>query len=137
METKRPWKESSISWRVTKYSGTNNVKSLRDKDQEAIKKIVATLGQGEPLIDISRYPFFGREDCHPMTTNFSYFVPATFGKNLTQSSPLLAAAMNLLNDELNVDLVTPTERLFTKDNLAFITQDKKDEEFLEKIDQTF
>lgn len=95
--------------RVIMYTGQFNTRSTRREDFEALCQLVSSM----PIVDISRFIFFGGADAHPMTESADTFLSPTFIAQLTSRSPLLAAVVQSFNEEFNGYLICPANhRLF-------------------------
>jgi len=95
-------------WRVNLYSGAFNMKGMFEADFEAMSEIMEHSAQ--PLVDMSKFPFFGGKDSHRWAGSLTSFATPDFAKLLTDTHPLLAAAMKSFNDEFNVHLIEPQNR---------------------------
>uniref|UniRef100_A0A7S1AKA4 Uncharacterized protein n=1 Tax=Noctiluca scintillans TaxID=2966 RepID=A0A7S1AKA4_NOCSC len=93
------------AWHVSMYSGSFNVRGMSKKDLQSLQQL--TIASGTPLVDVSRFVFFGRDQALPCTKNLEGFVPSDFGENVRQAAPLLAAVMELFNEEFNGRLIHP------------------------------
>jgi len=103
-------------WQVSIYSGQFNMQGMFTKDIAALEEI---MGCAEaPLVDLSKYLFFGKDDCHQWTASLSSFAKEQFAAEVHCCSPLLAAALKLLNDEHNSHLVKPKSVLNPKKQLS-------------------
>jgi hypothetical protein len=92
-------------WRVSMYTGSFNTRGMTDADLDALKEMVA---RGDsPLVDVSKFPFFGGADCHPVTASFSSFSLPSFGADVAKRFPLLAAVIVIFNREFNQGLIHP------------------------------
>jgi len=92
-------------WSVHMYSGTYNMKGMTEEDIVAIEEL-SRCGDS-PLADLAKFPFFGGRNCHPWTESLTTFALPEFAKDVSMRWPLLAAALKLLNNEMNQSLIAP------------------------------
>eukprot|EP00927_Polykrikos_kofoidii_P060167 TRINITY_DN55232_c0_g1_i1.p1 TRINITY_DN55232_c0_g1~~TRINITY_DN55232_c0_g1_i1.p1 ORF type:complete len:1003 (-),score=175.20 TRINITY_DN55232_c0_g1_i1:24-3032(-) len=91
---------------VSIYTGSFTMRGMHKADLWAINKMMRC--SSLPLLDITKFAFFGGPHCHTMAASLSTFAAtADFARKLSETTPLLAAALKLLNDESNKDLVHP------------------------------
>lgn len=110
-------------WRVSVYTGSFNTLGMRDADLDALRDMVAA--GDSPLIDLSKFPFFGGAGCHPATASFGSFSLPSFGVVLAEKAPLLAAVMVLFNQEFNQGLIHPDNKsLFKGSELDHAEKDR-------------
>jgi len=103
--------------RVMMYSGSFNLASTTDADITALEEIMQH--SDRPLVDLSKFPFFGGENSHQWADSLTTFVTPDFAPALTQRWPLLAAVLKVFNDEFNIWLVEPdVAKLFGKNTLT-------------------
>lgn len=62
----------------------------------------------EPLLDVSKFPFFGGTDCHRWTDSLMTFVMPCFAKNLAAKYPIVAGLLKKFNDDFNQHLIMPS-----------------------------
>jgi len=97
--------------RLVTYTGSFNTRGHEPNDLQAIQKLFTT----SPVVDISKFVFFGRGDCHPITASADSFASPTLAAKLSSQSPLLAAAIVSFNEEFTARLIRPDgDRLFQK-----------------------
>merc|ERR1712072_308769 len=86
-------------------------------DLRALKEIMDH--SNEPLVDMSKFPFFGGKNCHKWANSLTSFATDTFAKRLAEARPRLAAALKSFNDEFNVHLIDPNnDKLFKGSKLT-------------------
>merc|ERR1712217_427433 len=68
-----------------------------------------------PMMDVSKYPFFGGEMSHPWTQSLSTFASPKLSKSLSENHPFFAGLLKLYNDEYNTLLVDPRTNIFEQD----------------------
>eukprot|EP00929_Paragymnodinium_shiwhaense_P058056 TRINITY_DN29082_c0_g1_i1.p1 TRINITY_DN29082_c0_g1~~TRINITY_DN29082_c0_g1_i1.p1 ORF type:complete len:981 (-),score=211.41 TRINITY_DN29082_c0_g1_i1:86-3028(-) len=94
---------------VAMYTGSFTLRGMHKSDIAAIEKLVGHASS--PLLDINKLNFFGGAHCHSTTASIATFAAtAEFAKTLSKTSPLLAAALKLINDEFNKHLIHPRNR---------------------------
>jgi hypothetical protein len=93
-------------WRVSMYTGSFNMRGMQEADLSALRAIMECTG-GEPLVDLSKFPFFGKDQCLPVTASIATFATPNFARRLCETAPVLAAIFKLFNEEFNVGLVHP------------------------------
>jgi len=93
------------TWNVSMYSGSFNVRHMSNKDLQSLQEL--TIASGTPLVDVSRFAFFGGDQALPCTKSVEGFMPSDFGENVRQAAPLLAAVMELFDEEFNGRLIHP------------------------------
>jgi len=84
-------------------------------DLTAIKEIADLAYQnGNPLSDAAKFPFFGGQQAHPVTSSFTTFALPQFAADLNMvAQPVLIALLKLLNDEHNMGLIKP-DKIYRK-----------------------
>jgi len=92
-------------WRVSMYSGSFNTRGMKEADLQALEDIMRC--SDHPLVDMSKFPFFGGSQAHPVTDSFSVFALPSFAEQLSMMDPLLAATWQSFNEEFNVGLIHP------------------------------
>merc|ERR1719253_2180340 len=60
-----------------------------------------------PLVDMSKFPFFGGKQCHALTASLGSFAFPGFAMRINRQEPLLAAAWKSFNEEFNQELIHP------------------------------
>lgn len=95
--------------RVVAYTGSFNTRGTCREDFEALCQLVSDA----PLIDISRFIFFGGAGAHPVSESADTFSSPTLASHLSSRSPLLVAVIQSFNEEFNGYLIFPeNHRLF-------------------------
>mmetsp|Transcript_47208 Transcript_47208/g.110385 ORF Transcript_47208/g.110385 Transcript_47208/m.110385 type:complete len:463 (-) Transcript_47208:9-1397(-) len=116
------------------YTGSFNTQNCKPKDFKYIVK----LGASEPIVDISKFIFFGRELAHPITASANSFTQESLTESLSlikyllwslsEASPLLAAAVVLFVEEFQGNLIVPENKsLFRGSTLTPEEQARFDE----------
>ena len=122
LETSGAW-PLRAKWRVSMYSGSFNTRGMHDADLEALEVI---LGHSDtPLVDLSKFPFFGGKACHPVTASLATFSAPTFAAELTAKAPLLVAAMVLFNEEFNQALVHPDNTSLFRGSVLSVSEEQR------------
>ena len=70
LKSQKQWPVSA-KWRVSLYSGSFNSRGMQEADIEALGDIMRH--SDEPLMNLSKFPFFGRQSCHPVTDSLGSF----------------------------------------------------------------
>ncbi|CAK8991785.1 unnamed protein product [Durusdinium trenchii] len=99
---------------VVMYTGSFNtqgttIKNEQDPgpfDYDKIRKLCTA----RPLVDISKFVFFGRETCHPCTISADSFASPTLAQQLADRSELLSASIIAFVDEFQGNLVRPENK---------------------------
>ncbi|CAE7030149.1 unnamed protein product [Symbiodinium natans] len=89
---------------VVMYTGSFNTTGTQPRDLEYLCKVA----QSKPLIDISKFIFFGRADADPVTASADSFASPTLAMKLSEASELLPAAIVLFAEEFQGNLIRPT-----------------------------
>merc|ERR1711971_17097 len=76
-------------WKVILYTGSYNMRGMDQADINAIAQVVSC--SNYPLVDISRFPFFGGSGALPETTGLGTFVLPSFAASVQHIAPHLAA----------------------------------------------
>merc|ERR1712060_380591 len=97
-------------WRVRLYSGSYNMKGMGPGDIDALYTIMKC--SEEPMVDMAKYIFFGKDKNHACTSNFTTFALATFAQQLNINAPLLAAALKVNSKLFHTKLIEPSPSLF-------------------------
>ena len=97
METRYPsaFERLCKSAHVVMYTGSFNTTGTQPRDLEYLCKVA----QSKPLIDISKFIFFGRADADPVTASADSFASPTLAMKLSEASELLPAAIVLFAEE--------------------------------------
>ena len=77
------------------YTGSFNTSGCEPRDLEYLCKLSAS----QPLVDISKFVFFGRADADPVTASADSFAAETLAPALSKKSRLLAAAVVVFAEE--------------------------------------
>jgi len=99
-------------WKIRMYTGSYNIRGdgMHEADIEAVKDLVS---DANPIVDISRYVFFGGEASHPSTRGLGSFSLPSLAKEICRRDGWLAAAIRTFHDEFNRSLISPSnDRLF-------------------------
>lgn len=92
------------------------MRGMFSRDLEALEEISQC--STTPLVDCSGFQFFGGKDRHKWSNSLTSFATETFAAALTQLHPLLAAALKSFNDEFNVHLIEPADKIFKGSTLT-------------------
>lgn len=111
LKTMNAW-PIKASWRLFLYTGAFNMRGMFDSDMDALKQMMAY--SKDPLIDMSKFPFFGAKNSHKWTASMTTFATPNFAVELANKHPLLAAALKSFNDEFNVHLIEPGSKSLFK-----------------------
>merc|ERR1712217_362453 len=103
-----------VAWSLALYSGQHNVGGLTQADIYALQEIMK-FAHLSPMMDVSKYPFFGGELSHPWTQSLSTFASPDLSKSLSEKYPFFAGLLKLYNDEYNSLLVDPRTNIFEQD----------------------
>ena len=71
------------------YTGSFNTTGMEPRDLD----YVCQIAQSRPLIDISKFVFFGKAEADPVTASADSFASPTLAERLSEAEPLLAAAI--------------------------------------------
>jgi hypothetical protein len=99
-------------WKVTMYTGAFNMAGMTHSDEDALREIMAQ--SDTPLVDIGKFPFFGKTEAHPWCDSFTTFAAADFGEQLAKRWSIHAAMLKLFNDEFNAHLIGPEKKIWDK-----------------------
>lgn len=100
------------NWRVTTYSGSYNMRGMTEEDISALEEIMAC--SVSPLIDMSKFPFFGGRSNHWWTESLTTFAMPGFAEVLSQKYPFIGALLKKFNDDFNQTLIKPDEKKLFK-----------------------
>merc|ERR1740121_813959 len=120
--------------RVVVYTGSFNTRGTSREDFEALCQLVSDA----PLIDISRYIFFGGNGAHPIAESADTFASPMFAEQIAARSPLLAAVIQSFNEEFNGYLIFPqNHRLFSSGKVQDTRNEQEKQRFDENISPLF
>jgi len=122
LKEKGPW-PTRARWRVSMYSGSNNMRGMTPEDLEALREIMNTCAD-KPLVDVGKFPFFGGKDCHPWTDSLTTFAMPNFAKELATTHPVHASMLKLFNDEFNATLVDPDSKSLFKKGIEWTAEEQ-------------
>eukprot|EP00439_Symbiodinium_sp_Y106_P032435 s2474_g3.t2 len=88
---------------VVMYTGSFNTTGMESRDLDYVCRIA----QSKPLIDISKFVFFGKAEADPVTASADSFASPTLAESLSEASPLLAAAIFVFAEEFQGNLIRP------------------------------
>lgn len=105
------WEAFTKKTNVVMYTGSFNTQGCTlpkpeepgPSDYEYIRKLCSV----NPLVDISKFVFFGREQGHPVTASADTFASPTLAGSLCERSDLLSACIHAFVDEFQGNLVRP------------------------------
>ncbi|OLP86834.1 hypothetical protein AK812_SmicGene32013 [Symbiodinium microadriaticum] len=88
---------------VVMYTGSFNTTGMEPRDLD----YVCQIAQSRPLIDISKFVFFGKAEADPVTASADSFASPTLAERLSEAEPLLAAAIFVFAEEFQGNLIRP------------------------------
>lgn len=101
--------------RCRMYTGGFNTRNSSESDWAELKAFLGERSQVEPLVDMSKFGFFGGQDALPCTESIGTFEKASVSEWINAKWPKLSAAWMSFALEFNADLIAPTNtKLFTK-----------------------
>ena len=94
---------------ISMYTGSFNIRGCTPEDLEAIMALQKA--SGKPLIDASKFLFFGENTKRnsPFTASLSTIFPEGLAEEISKENPELAAVLKSLNDEFNVGLIVASK----------------------------
>lgn len=106
------WEALCQKANVVMYTGSFNTQGCTLRKEEAAPgpfdyDYIGKLCTVRPLVDISKFVFFGREKGHPVTASADSFASPTLAQSLAERSDLLAACIHAFVDEFQGNLVKP------------------------------
>jgi len=114
LEGKHPEAFQALSQKanVVMYTGSFNTQgcTLRKAEEDPGPfdfDYIGKLCTVRPLVDISKFVFFGKEKSHPVTASADSFASPTLSQSLSERSELLAACVHAFVDEFQGNLVRP------------------------------
>lgn len=95
-------------WRVSMYTGSFNTRGTHPQDVDALAELVQA--GDSPLVDLSKFCFFGKQHCHACTDSLATFALPVFAQEISEQDPLLAALLTAFNTEFNATLINPLDK---------------------------